>query len=123
MIKITLTLPETIYQHAANLAVATHLDIGSIVTEALAITLPAFAEALTALAPPDSKEEVRIIVESQTTMIMRRLLHNDKSLRDRLQQWRADGISTHEITTLLSLLLMQQHGWLMESEAVTTPAT
>ena len=122
MIKITLTLPETIYQHAANLAVATHLDIGSIVTEALAITLPAFDEALAALAPTIAKEDVRVISDSQTTMIMRRLLQNDKPLNDRLSQWRADGISTREITALLSLLLMQRHGWLLESEPLATPA-
>lgn len=124
MMKITLTLPETIYQHAANLATATHLDIGSIVTEALAITLPAFDEALAAFTPtrPDSNEEVRVISDSQTTMIMRRLLQNDKPLCDRLLQWRADGISTREITALLSLLLMQRHGWLLESEAVAAPA-
>ena len=119
MMKITLTLPETIYQHAAHLAATTHLDIGSIVTEALAITLPAFDEALAAFTPAtaNANEEVRVISDSQTTLIMRRVLQNDKSLRDRLLQWRADGLSTRDITALLSLLLMQRHGWLMESEA------
>lgn len=123
MMKITLTLPENIYQHAANLAAATHLDIGSIVAEALAITLPAFDEALAAFTPTadEAREEVRVISDSQTTMIMRRLLQNDESLRERLLQWRADGISTREITTLLSLLLMQRHGWLLESEIAVTP--
>jgi len=118
MMQITLTLPETIYQHATNLATATHLDIASIVTEALAITLPAFDEALTAFTPTaaGSADEVRVISDSQTTMIMRRLLQDDKPLHARLQQLRAAGMSTGEITALLSLLLMQRRGWLMESE-------
>jgi len=117
MIKITLTLPETIYQHAANLATATHLDIASIVTEALAITLPAFDEALIALTPGAHDDEVRVISDSQTTMIMRRLLQNEKPLRERLPQLHDEGMSTGEITALLSLLLMQRRGWLMQSEA------
>ncbi len=123
MIKITLTLPETVYQHAANLATATHLDIGSIVAEALAITLPAFDEALTAFTPSaaPSDDEVRVISDSQTTMIMRRLLQDDKPLHARLQQWRAEGMSNGEITALLSLLLMQRRGWLLQSEAAAEP--
>jgi hypothetical protein len=123
MIKITLTLPETVYQHAANLATATHLDIASIVSEALAITLPAFDEALVALTPTAAAraEAVRVVSDSQTTMIMRRLLQNDKPLRERLQQWRDEGMSTGEITALLSLLLMQRRGWLMQSAAMAEP--
>jgi len=41
-----------IFQRAANRATATRLDIGSSVTEVLAIALPAFEEALPALTPP-----------------------------------------------------------------------
>jgi len=60
--------------------------------------------------------------DSQTTMIMRRLLQNEKPLRERLRQWRAEGMSTGEITALLSLLLMQRRGWLLQSAVAADPA-
>jgi len=42
-------------------------------------------------------------------------------LHARLQQWRAEGMSNGEITALLSLLLMQRRGWLLQSEAAAEP--
>ena len=55
-------------------------------------------------------------------MIMRRLLQNEKPLRERLQQLHAEGMSTGEITALLSLLLMQRRGWLLQSAVAAEPA-
>lgn len=118
MFKITLTLPENIYHHATHLAAVTHLDVASIITEALAITLPAFDEAMTALAPtaPPDGEKVRVVTDSQTASAAIALLKNDERWRGLLSQRHAGEMSTEEITSLLSLLLMQRCGWLLQSE-------
>jgi hypothetical protein len=113
MTQITLSLPEPLYQHAAHISAVTHIDISSVVTEALALTLPTFDAVMAAaipLNPPDHKT-VQIVPSMPLVAAQKRLLDNEAGLSELLFQQRESEVTLDEMAQLLSMILMHQSGW------------
>jgi hypothetical protein len=113
MAEITLSLPEQLYQHAAHISAMTNIDISSVVTEALAITLPTFDAVMATVMPPDPHDHkaVQIVPSSPIVAAQKRLLDNEAGLSELLFQQRENEVTIEETAQLLSLILMYQGGW------------
>lgn len=116
MIEVTLSLSEELYQHAENLAAAAQLDIGSVVSEALAITLPVFDKVIASNVPvlASNGKNFQAGPAAPITPDPQPLLKMDEFLSESLFQQRESEVTTTELTALLSLLLMQRWGGLKQ---------
>lgn len=113
MAEITISLPEPLYQHAAHISAMTNIDISSIVTEALAMTLPTFDAVMATVMPFDSPDRnaVHVVPASPIVAAQKKLLDNEAELSELLFQQREDEVTIEETSQLLSLILMYQSGW------------
>lgn len=114
MVEVTLSIPESIFQHAARLSNATQLHVSNILTEALAFTLPTMDGALSAVEPVDRLDDAEVLALAESQMPAA----HDERLSELLYKQRESQLTVIEAGELLSLMLMYRSGWWRKTEAL-----
>lgn len=114
MVEVTLSIPENVFQHAERLSEATKLNVSSILTDALAFTLPTLGGAMSGGELITQLDDKKIMALATSQMPA----DQDERLSDLLYKQREKQLAIEEAAELLSLMLIYYSGWWRKTEAL-----
>ena len=114
MMKVTLELPETLYEQAKQWAAITHQDLDTALTDALAVALMPVHTDQQWDKPISNLSDAEILTQAAMHMPSKQ----GKRLSKLLQQQQENNLSLLEHRELLALFQLYQRLWLRQSEAL-----
>lgn len=110
--QVVVNLPEETYRRAERLAQLTRREVGEVLADTLALSLPALAKGKAAAMQDMSDERVLALTE------LRLSDEDDKRLGDLLDTQQAGGLTAANRTELALLIQRYEEGLLLKSEAL-----
>ena len=110
--QVVVNLPEETYRRAKRLAQLTRREVGEVLADTLALSLPALAEGKAASVQEMSDERVLALAE------LRLSDEDDERLSDLLDRQQAGKLTAADRTELVLLIQSYEEGLLLKSEAL-----
>ncbi|MBK7219291.1 MAG: hypothetical protein IPH95_20100 [Candidatus Promineofilum sp.] len=110
--QVIVNLPEDTYRRAKRLAQLTRRELGEVLADTLALSLPTLAEGKVTSVQDMSDEQVLSLAK------LRLSDEDDQRLSDLLDGQQADDLSVDERSELSRLMQRYQEGLLLKSEAL-----
>ena len=112
VMQVVVNLPEETYRRAKRLAQLTRREVGEVLADTLALSLPALAEGKAASVQEMSDERVLALAE------LRLSDEDDERLSDLLDRQQAGKLTAADRTELVLLIQSYEEGLLLKSEAL-----
>jgi hypothetical protein len=112
VMQVIVNLPEDTYRRAKRLAQLTRRELGEVLADTLALSLPTLAEGKVTSVQDMSDEQVLSLAK------LRLSDEDDQRLSDLLDGQQADDLSVDERSELSRLMQRYQEGLLLKSEAL-----
>lgn len=112
VMQVVVNLPEETYRRAKRLAQLTRRDVGDVLADTLALSLPSLAEGKAAPVQEMTDEQVLALAE------LRMSDADDERLSELLDGQQADDLTDDERSELARLMQRYQEGLLLKSEAL-----
>jgi len=112
--RVTLTLPDDLYEHAKHWAAITQRDLPETLTAALAIVLTPVHTTPRLERPVPSLSDEEVLALSHTQM----KLSQGQRLGELLEKQRESALTENERLELLALIQVYEQLWIRQSEAL-----
>lgn len=112
--RITLTLPDAVYQRAERLAQLSRRDVAQVLTDAIATSLPLLRPRPDTPDPMDTLSDGQVLALSELQLP----LADDRRLSELLEEQQADHLTEADRAELATLFQAYQEGLLRKAQAL-----